>query len=106
MVRHLSLAAALLAGIGTLSVPAHAGEVFDREQRQQARIAQGVGSGQLTAGETARIERREANINQSRVTDLRANGGRLTPGEYRNLNARENSVSHEIYRDKHNFARR
>ena len=35
-------------------------EVGQRERNQQERIAQGVKSGQLTAGETAHLEGREA----------------------------------------------
>jgi hypothetical protein len=33
-------------------------QIHDRKQNQQARIAQGVKSGQLTAAETARLETR------------------------------------------------
>src|SRR5277367_3133325 len=37
-----------------------AGKIADRKENQQDRIAQGVKSGQLTAGETAHLENREA----------------------------------------------
>jgi hypothetical protein len=56
----------------------------------------------VTARGASNLENREAAINQSRRADLAANGGHLTPGESRNLNRRENSVSRQIYRDKHN----
>ena len=39
-------------------------EVGQRQRNQQERIAQGVKSGQLTAGETAHLEGREAAIQQ------------------------------------------
>lgn len=105
MNRILLGAAALAALVSAAHVPgAHAGEVADREGNQQRRIGQGVRSGQLTGRETASIERREGNIDASRRADLRAHGGHLTPAEYRNLNARQNSVSHQIYDDKHNLA--
>ena len=39
------------------------GSVNDRRQDQQQRIANGVDSGQLTAGETKRLESLEANLN-------------------------------------------
>ncbi len=81
---------------------AHAGEVLNRLHNQNARINQGIRSGQLTSRETYDLGRREANINGSRRADLAANGGHLTPGEYRNLNAREDALSGQIYVDKHN----
>lgn len=84
---------------------AHAGEVYNRLQNQQARIEQGMRSGQLTPGETIHLERREATINARRQADLAAHGGHLTPGDYRRLNAREDSVSGQIYVDKHNSQR-
>ncbi len=85
-----------------LPLAAHAGQVRNREARQQGRISQGIGSGQITAGGAQRLETREGNINRSRERDLAANGGHLTGRERANLNRRENSVSRNIYRDKHN----
>ncbi len=82
---------------------AKAAEVLNREHLQQQRIAQGVGSGQLTARETGHLEHREATIDASRRADLRAHGGHLTAAEHANLNARENSVSAQIYDEKHNL---
>ena len=81
---------------------AHAGEVYNRLHNQQARINQGIMSGQLTRGETAHLQQREATINARRQADLAAHGGHLTPGDYRRLNAREDSLSGQIYVDKHN----
>ena len=94
----------LLAASLALLVPvaASAQEVSGREQQQQQRIGQGLASGQITAGGSAKLERREARINASRRADLAANGGHLTPGEYRNLNHRETAASAQIYKDKHN----
>jgi hypothetical protein len=77
-------------------------EVGQRRENQQDRIAQGIRSGQMTAGEAARTENRERNINRSIAADRSANGGRLTPQERRNINHRQNSVSRQIYRQKHN----
>jgi hypothetical protein len=73
-----------------------------RERIQQQRIGQGLSSGQITARGAANLENREAAINTSRTADLAANGGHLTGSEYRNLNRRENSLSRQIYVDKHN----
>ena len=73
-----------------------------RAENQQDRIAQGVGSGQLTARETAHIERQEAALNRRVNVERTANGGHLTPAERRAVNQRQNTLSREIYRDKHN----
>ncbi|MGA8043046.1 MAG: hypothetical protein WCA37_09600 [Terracidiphilus sp.] len=79
-------------------------EVGQRRENQQDRIAQGIRSGQMTAGEAARTEGREQNINHSIAADRAANGGTLTPQERQNINRRQNGVSHQIYRQKHNGA--
>jgi hypothetical protein len=56
----------------------------------------------MTPGEAARTEGREQNINRSIQNDRAANGGTLTPRERYNVNQRQNSVSRQIYRQKHN----
>jgi hypothetical protein len=77
-------------------------EVGQRERLQQERIAQGVKSGQLTAGETAHLEGREAHINKEVHNDRAANGGKLTAAERRQVNRQEDRTSRAIYRKKHN----
>ena len=77
-------------------------EVGQRERLQQERIAQGVKSGQLTPGETSRLEGREAHINKEVHNERAANGGTLTPAERRQVNRQENRTSRAIYRKKHN----
>ena len=76
--------------------------VNEREANQQARIANGVKSGQLTAHETDHLENREANINREVRSDRAANGGRLTPQERTQVNHQQNNASKQIYDDKHN----
>jgi len=76
--------------------------VNGRRYNQQGRIANGVASGQLTAGETKHLEAREQNINQKVAADRQANGGKLTPQERKNINHQQNVVSRKIYEDKHN----
>jgi hypothetical protein len=78
------------------------GKIADRKENQQGRIAQGVKSGQLTAGETAHLENKEARINHETRTDRAANGGKLTNAEKAKVNRQQNRVSKDIYRDKHN----
>jgi hypothetical protein len=77
-------------------------EVGKRAENQQDRIAQGVKSGQLTAGETAHLEKNEAKINKEVRNDRAANGGKLTGQEKQQVNRQQNKMSRQIYRDKHN----
>ena len=77
-------------------------EVGQRQENQQDRIAQGVKSGQLTAGETAKLENQQKGINQQVKADRAANGGKLTSGEKRQVNKEQNAASKNIYNKKHN----
>jgi hypothetical protein len=81
-------------------------EVGKRAENQQDRIAQGIKSGQLTAGEAAHLENNEAKINHEVAADRAANGGKLTGQEKAQVNRQQNRESRQIYRDKHNGARR
>jgi hypothetical protein len=76
--------------------------IAQRKENQQDRIAQGVKSGQLTAGETANLETKEAAINGETKADRAANGGNLTAAEKKQINGQQNQVSKQIYKDKHN----
>jgi len=91
------LAAALASGI-------YAQEIKDRKENQQDRIANGVESGQLTAGETANLEHKEAGLNKEIRNDREANGGNLTNNEKAQVNRQQNHLSNQIYNDKHNAA--
>jgi hypothetical protein len=82
--------------------PAPKSEVGQRQENQQDRIAQGVKSGQLTAGETAHLEKNQARINKEVRNDRAANGGKLTAQEKAKVNQQQNRQSRQIYRDKHN----
>jgi hypothetical protein len=77
-------------------------EVGQRKENQQDRIANGVQSGQLTAGETANLEKKEAAINKETASDRAANGGKLTAAEKAQVNRQQNHLSRQIYQDKHN----
>ncbi len=79
--------------------------VGQRANNQQQRIAQGVRSGQMTAGETRNVEGREASINHQVANDRAANGGRMTQPERQQVNQRQNNVSRSINQDKHNAAK-
>ena len=77
-------------------------KVGQRRENQQDRIAQGIKSGQLTAGETAKLENQQKGINQQVKADRAANGGNLTPGEKQQVNKEQNAASKNIYNKKHN----
>jgi hypothetical protein len=77
-------------------------EVGQRQRNQQERIAQGIKSGQMTAGEAARAEGHSAAINREIHNDRAANGGKLTAGERAQVNRQQNRNSARIYREKHN----
>lgn len=95
-----TVAATIVAGCGL----AQTSEVGQRRENQQDRVAQGVKSGQLTAGETANIEKKEAAVNQEVKTDRALNGGKLTGQERKSVNRQQNQMSRKIDRDKHNAA--
>ena len=92
----------MLVVVSALSSLAMAAEVDRREGRQQARIAEGVESGQLTAGETARLERQEQRIDNQIKAERTANGGHLTAAERAQVNREQNRESRRIYAAKHN----
>lgn len=76
--------------------------VEQRKENQQDRIANGVKSGQLTAGETKNLEKKEAAINKETAADRAANGGKLTATEKKQVHRQQNQMSKQIYADKHN----
>jgi hypothetical protein len=95
-----SAAALILAG----AVFGQTSEVGRRAENQRDRVAQGVKTGQLTAGETADVERKEAAVNQEVRADRSLNGGKLTGQEKKIVNGQQNNLSKQIYSDKHNAA--
>jgi hypothetical protein len=76
--------------------------INQREHNQQARINQGIKSGELTRKETSKLESEEARIRVNERFDKRQNGGKLTPAERVRLQRQSNQASRNIYRDKHN----
>jgi len=84
------------------SAPAKPATINQRKENQQDRIAQGVKSGQLTAGETAHLEHQEAGINKEERGMRAQDNGKLTKQDRKTLNKQQNQESRRIYRDKHN----
>ena len=80
-------------------------EINNRKENQQDRIAQGVNSGQLTAGETSHLEHQEAGINHEEKAMRAQDNGHLTKADKSLINKQQNQESRRIYRDKHNAAK-
>jgi len=76
--------------------------IQQRKDNQQDRIANGVQSGQLTAGETKNLENKEAGINKEEHTMRSDDDGHLTQADRTKLNNQQNKLSNQIYQDKHN----
>ena len=76
-------------------------QVNGRQANQQRRIANGVNSGKLTPGQTANLEKREANVQAREQKDMAAHNGHLTKAEQRGINRQQNRISKSIYKDKH-----
>ena len=86
------------------SAPVTGQTIQQRKENQQDRIGQGVQSGQLTAGETSNLEKKEASINQEERDMRKLDNGKLTNSDKKTLNQQQNQLSNQIYRDKHNAA--
>jgi hypothetical protein len=80
----------------------HDYNINQRKENQQDRIAQGVKSGQLTAGETSRLEHQQAGINREERGMRAQDNGHLTNADRKTLHQQQNQESRRIYRDKHN----
>ena len=100
--------ALLAAALAVLAVPAFsqtsnpAPVVNQRKENQQDRIANGIQSGQLTAGETKNLEKKEAGLNAEENRMRSRDNGNLTAADKARLTRQQNRLSKNIYRDKHN----
>ena len=96
----------ILMGIGMFALffvfcdAALAGRVGKRQIHQQKRIHQGVKSGELTWGETRKLERQQVRVQRTKRRVW--SDGNLTPGERVHLEKMQDRSSHRIYRLKHN----
>ena len=98
---HPAVAAQARVGDHTNVVPSR-GFANQREANQQQRIANGTRSGQMTTGEAARADQRQANIDRQVHNDRQANDGRLTGQERQQVNREQNGASRQIERENHN----
>ena len=74
----------------------------ERMGNQDQRIANGLRSGQMTAGEASRADKTQSAIDQQVHNDRVANGGTLAPQERQQVNREQNASSRQIYNDNHN----
>jgi hypothetical protein len=103
LIASLTLAPAAIFAQTTTPTPGqHDYNINQRKENQQDRIGQGVKSGQLTAGETSRLEHQEAGINKEERGMRAQDNGHLTKTDRQTLHQQQNQESRRIYRDKHN----
>ncbi len=74
--------------------------INERQQNQRERIAGGIRSGELTARETGRLAREQAQVYRMERR-LRASGDEFTRRERLRVQHQLNQSSRHIYRQKH-----
>lgn len=95
------------AALAALAVPAFsqsttpAPTINQRKENQQDRIANGVASGELTAGETKNLENKESSLNKEERDMRKLDNGKLTAADRATLNQQQNQLSKQIYHEKH-----
>lgn len=92
----VTLALAASASVAQTATP----RATKRQVNQQARIHQGVKSGELTKGEATRLEAQQVKINRDKKK-AKADGV-VTPRERAKLAREQNRASKNIYVKKHN----
>ena len=94
--------AGLMLPAAAQTIPASApATINQRKENQQDRIANGIQSGELTAGETRNLEKKEATINHEEHDMRKLDDGHLTAADRATLNQQQNAVSKDIYKQKH-----
>ena len=76
-------------------------EVQRRIDNQENRVDRGISDGQINAKQAAHDDAKLAREQNSLNRDAAKNGGHITKAEQRNLNARLNKGSRQIYRQRH-----
>ena len=100
MKRTLILCGLLVLGFALGSAQTATPHVTKRQLKQQARIEQGAKSGELTAGETKRLEMQQGKIQADKRKAK--SDGIVTPAERARLAREQNRANRKIYRLKHN----
>lgn len=95
----------LMAGIGfCLSAQTRTPRATKRQMNQQARIAQGMQSGQLTPEEARALEQQQAKIQQDKKAAK--SDGVVTPEERARIHREQKRASKTIYLEKHDGQKR
>jgi hypothetical protein len=94
------LVAALLTAAALPAAAQSTPLVDQRQANQEARIQQGVQSGQLTPKETAKLEKGQAKVQA--MEDKAKADGTVTAKERAKLAKAQDKQSKKIYRKKHN----
>ena len=76
--------------------------VDNREANQQQRTANGLRSGQMTSGEAARTNARQAGVDGQVHNERAANGGSLNAQQRGQVNREQNANSKQVQRENHN----
>ncbi len=97
----LVIAPAAMIAQTTPTPGAHDYNINQRKVDQQDRIANGVKTGKLTAGQTAHLEHQEAGINKEERGMRAQDNGHLTKQDRQTIHTQQNKESRRIYRDKH-----
>ena len=79
--------------------------VDGREANQNQRIANGLRSGQVTSGEAAKADQRQANIDRQVQKDRTANGGALNQQQRQQVDREQNRASQQIHNENRNAVR-
>jgi hypothetical protein len=80
--------------------------IRQRKLNQQARIHEGVKSGELTKHEAHNLEKKEHALNKEERNMRKMDGGKLTKQDRKTLQQQQNQLSKQIYKDKHNKRKR
>ncbi|HZR23254.1 MAG TPA: hypothetical protein VFA59_06685 [Vicinamibacterales bacterium] len=94
--------AAITFSLFAVSAWAQTPTINQRLENQRDREQAGVKDDQLTKGEATHLRADDAAIRAQEKVYRRANDGKLTKGEKKQLNKELNRNSRKIYRDRHN----
>lgn len=93
------MSGALLTATIAQPLLARAGEVDERQKRQQDRIGEGVSSGELKPKEAIKLEAEQGKIQRKKRRARR--DGTVTAKEKAEITHDQNKASRHIYKEKH-----
>jgi hypothetical protein len=76
-------------------------EVNHRLHNQNARINEGLKTGKLSSQQAQALHQQDRQIRQEERADAAQNGSHITKAEQQQLNQQENTLSGQIYNEKH-----